>query len=215
MENERSLLKAALYVRTSTTKQEESMKIQEERLRSYCKAKKYDIYDIYKDEGLSGATIEIRKELQRMMNDVEKKKFDVMIVTHMDRFARSTKDLLGLIEKLNMYGVKFSTIDQPIDTTTPDGEMFITILGAIADFEKKLILTRLSIGRENAKEKGKNLHRKRKDVPLKKLEYYLKRGLSCSAISKLLDASTPVIINRATNDLGYEWENYKWIKRNE
>jgi len=150
-----------------------------------------------------------------MMKDVEKRKFDVIIVTHMDRFARSTKDLLVLIEKLNIYKVKFSTIDQPIDTTTPDGEMFITILGAIADFEKKLILTRLSIGRERAKEKGKNLHRKRKDISLKKLEYYLNRGLSCSAISKLLDASTPVIIDRATNELGYEWENYKWVKKND
>lgn len=215
MKNERRTLRAALYVRTSTLKQEESIKLQEQRLRYHCKSKLYEVYNVYKDEGLSGATMEIRDDLKRMMNDVEKKRFDVIIVTHLDRFARSTKDLLSLIERINIFGVKLATLDQPIDTTTPEGELFVTMLGAIAEFEKKLILTRLSIGRDNAKEKGKNIHRKRKDIPLKKLEEYLKKGLSANAISKILDVSTPVIIDRATNDLGYKWELYRWVKKDE
>ena len=205
--------KAGIYVRTSTLKQDDSLVIQEEKLRNYCKAKGYEVVGLYKDEGFSGATTEARKELERLMKDAERGEIDIVIVTDLDRFARSTKDLLDLVERLNIYGAKLAALNQPIDTSTMEGELFITILGAIAEFEKKLILRRLSVGRERAKKEGKNIHKRKIDIPLKKIEEYLKKGLSCNAIAKIFNVSVPSIHDRVTKELGYVWVDYRWIKK--
>ena len=95
-------MRAALYIRVSTEEQAEhgySLDAQKKRLIEYCNQKNYEIYKLYADEGISGASIEKRVSLIEMIKDAEQKKFDVVVVYKTDRLGRSTIDLLTIQKK--------------------------------------------------------------------------------------------------------------------
>jgi DNA invertase Pin-like site-specific DNA recombinase len=80
---------------------------------------------------------------------------DVLIVTRLDRLARSTRDLLNIIDAVAKAGATFKSIhDIWADTTTPHGKLMLTILGGLAEFERSLILARTADGVKRAKERG-------------------------------------------------------------
>lgn len=93
-----------------------------------------------------------RPELQRMMNFV--REGDTVIVESISRFARNTKDLLDLVEKLTEKNVEFVSKKEAIDTTTPTGKFMLTIFGAVAELEREYILQRQKEGIAIAKENG-------------------------------------------------------------
>jgi DNA invertase Pin-like site-specific DNA recombinase len=80
---------------------------------------------------------------------------DVLVVTRLDRLARSTRDLLNVLDAVGKAGAGFRSLaDAWADTTTPHGKLMITILGGLAEFERSLILARTSEGRVRAKARG-------------------------------------------------------------
>ena len=80
---------------------------------------------------------------------------DTLIVTRLDRLARSTRDLLNILDTISKAGATFKSLaDSWADTTTPHGKLLITMLGGIAEFERSLILARTSDGRSRAKARG-------------------------------------------------------------
>ncbi|MGP0060454.1 MAG: recombinase family protein [Beijerinckiaceae bacterium] len=86
---------------------------------------------------------------------------DVLIVTRLDRLARSTRDLLNIIEVLKEQGAAFRSLgDQWADTTTPQGRLMLTVLGGLAEFERDLLRARTSEGRAHAKARGQHLGRR-------------------------------------------------------
>ena len=88
---------------------------------------------------------------------------DVLIVTRLDRLARSTRDLLNTLASVNEAGAGFRSLrDGWADTTTAHGRLMLTVLGGLAEFERELIMTRTSEGRERAKLRGVHLGRKPK-----------------------------------------------------
>jgi DNA invertase Pin-like site-specific DNA recombinase len=88
---------------------------------------------------------------------------DVLVVTRLDRLARSTRDLLNTLAAVNDAGAGFKSLrDTWADTTTPHGRLMLTILAGLAEFERALILSRTSEGRERAKARGVKLGRKPK-----------------------------------------------------
>ena len=93
-----------------------------------------------------------RPELQKMMNFV--REGDTVIVEFISRFARNTKDLLDLVEKLIEKNVEFVSKKEAIDTTTPTGKFMLTIFGAVAELEREYILQRQREGIAIAKENG-------------------------------------------------------------
>lgn len=93
-----------------------------------------------------------RPELQKMMNFV--REGDTVIVESISRFARNTKDLLDLVEKLTEKNVEFVSKKEAIDTTTPTGKFMLTIFGAVAELEREYILQRQREGIAIAKENG-------------------------------------------------------------
>ena len=93
-----------------------------------------------------------RPELQKMMSFV--REGDVVIVESISRFARNTKDLLELVEKLTEKNVEFVSKKEAIDTTTPTGKFMLTIFGAVAELEREYILQRQREGIAIAKENG-------------------------------------------------------------
>jgi DNA invertase Pin-like site-specific DNA recombinase len=88
---------------------------------------------------------------------------DTLIVTKLDRLARSTRDLLNTLDAIGKAGATFRSLgDSWADTTTPHGRLMLTVLGGLAEFERHLILARTSEGRQRAQARGVQFGRKRK-----------------------------------------------------
>ena len=103
-------------------------------------------------EKQSGAKTD-RAELAKLLKRLEAG--DVLMVTRLDRLARSTRDLLNILDTISKAGAAFKSLaDAWADTTTPHGKLLITMLGGIAEFERSLILARTSDGRNRAKARG-------------------------------------------------------------
>ncbi len=103
-------------------------------------------------EKISGARSD-RKQLARLVVGLDKG--DVLVVTRLDRLARSTRDLLNLLDTVAIKGADFKSLrDAWADTTTPHGRLMLTVLGGLAEFERELIRTRTGEGRQRAKARG-------------------------------------------------------------
>ncbi|MGE6611908.1 recombinase family protein [Peribacillus sp. NPDC076916] len=148
------MTKAALYIRVSTREQVEnySIEVQKERLEAFCKAKGWDIYNIYIDGGYSGSTLD-RPDLQRMIKDL--KNIDVVLVYKLDRLSRSQKNTLELIEEHFLKNkVDFVSITETLDTSTPFGKAMIGILSVFAQLERETIAERMRMGHIKRAENG-------------------------------------------------------------
>jgi DNA invertase Pin-like site-specific DNA recombinase len=111
-------------------------------------------------EKVSGARSD-RAELAKVMKRLARD--DLLIVTRLDRLARSTRDLLNILHQLAEKGAKFKSLHDPwCDTSTPQGELMVTILAGFATFERHLIKARTEDGRKRAKDKGVKFGRPRK-----------------------------------------------------
>ena len=149
-------MKAAIYLRVSTT--EQTTHNQELELKSYCEKEQFDIYEIYKDEGISGSKTS-RPALDKMLKDMREKKFDVVVVWKFDRLGRSTKHLLQVLEEMKNKDVRLIATSQNIDTNSPMGKLFFTILAGFAEMERELIRERILLGLQRRRTQGKPLGR--------------------------------------------------------
>ena len=123
-------------------------------------------------EKISGA-ITNRPQLKRVM---QLQKDDVLLVTRLDRLARSTRDLLNTLGTIAERGAGFRSLrDSWADTTTPHGRLMLTVLAGLAEFERELIRTRTSEGRERAKARGVRMGRKPKLTPHQRREALARR----------------------------------------
>src|SRR5437773_8400922 len=95
------------------------------------------------------------------MADAHKRRFDVVCVLRFDRFARSVSHLLRALETFKALGIDFVSFSEQMDTSTPAGKMVFTVLGAVAELERSLIVERVKAGLRNAKAKGRGLGRPR------------------------------------------------------
>jgi DNA invertase Pin-like site-specific DNA recombinase len=124
-------------------------------------------------EKVSGARAD-RTELMKLLAMIDAG--DVLIVSRLDRLARSTRDLLNIIDALDKRGATFRSLgDQWADTTTPHGRLILTVLGGLAEFERELIRARTSEGRARAVANGVKLGRKPKLTPHQKREAIKRR----------------------------------------
>jgi len=184
-------MKAAIYARVSTTNgQDPTMQTRE--LKEYCERRGWKITGEYVDTGISGAR-EKRPELDRLMADAHRRRFDAVVVWKFDRFARSVSHLLRALETFKALGIEFVSLSEQMDTSTPTGKMVFTVLGAVAELERSLIAERVRAGLRNARAKGKKLGRPRRRVDAAKVERLRASGHSLNAISKLLKVSRGTI----------------------
>ena len=154
--------RVVLYSRVSTNNGQDP-EVQSREIREYCQRREWKLMDEYVDAGISGAK-ERRPELDRLVADAYRRKFDVVIVWRFDRFARSVSHLLRALETFRALGIEFVSLSEQVDTTTPTGKMIFTVLGAVAELERSLIAERVRAGLRNARAKGKRLGRPSKRV---------------------------------------------------
>lgn len=125
-------------------------------------------------EKISGARSD-RAELTKLLNKLASG--DVLMVTRLDRLARSTRDLLNILDKVAKAGAGFRSLaDTWADTTTPHGRLMLTILGGLAEFERELIRARTGEGRARAKARGVHMGRPSKLTPHQRQEAIARRN---------------------------------------
>lgn len=147
-----------IYLRTSTDKQENGLDSQRRALVDYCQLYGIKEYLIYEDEGISGSK-HTRPGLSRLLNDVRGKKIDKVLVYSFSRFARSTRHLLDSLDEFHKLNVDFISITEKIDTTSAIGKALFTIISAISQLERELIIERVKTGLDGAKQRGIKLGR--------------------------------------------------------
>ncbi len=144
-------------------------------------------YEIFTDEGISGAK-ESRPALNRLMSMVEEDKIEQVVVFSFSRFARSTTHLLKALQRFREKSVRFHSITEAMDTNSPMGVALLTILGALAQLERELIIERVKAGLRNARAKGKLIGRVRKRNSAL-IESLLEAGLSYREIARIAKCS--------------------------
>src|SRR5208283_3854669 len=169
--------RVAIYGRVSTTNHGQDVNVQTRELGQFATARGWHLVDSYLDVGISGSK-DRRPELDRLMADAHRRRFDVVLVYRYDRFARSLRHLVNALEEFRALGIEFVSIHEGVDTTTPNGRLIFGIFASIAEFERELIRDRVKSGLRNAIRQGKTLGRPRKVVDVAKLASLRASGLS-------------------------------------
>ena len=179
------------YVRVSTVEQTEERQIVE--LREKAGVEKFFV------DKVSAKTAK-RPKFEEMMNFL--REGDELIVSEFSRLARSTKDLLQIVETLTAKEVKVMSLKEQLDSSTPQGRFMLTIFGAIAEFERELLLQRqregIQLARAAGKYKGRHEKKRPKDFDFYKQAYY-ERTMTATAIAKHYKVSRPTV--------------YKWLRQ--
>ncbi len=148
--------RASLYLRVSTSDQKPDLQF--DGLRAYAERAGLEIVNKYLDVAVSGRK-QGRPQLDALLQAARCHEFDCVLVWKFDRFARSTKHLLTALEEFNYLNIRFVSIQDQIDTTSPMGKAMFTLIAAMAELESSLISERVTAGMRAAKALGKHLGR--------------------------------------------------------
>jgi DNA invertase Pin-like site-specific DNA recombinase len=141
--------RVALYLRVSTDKQ--TVQNQRDALAKVAEARGWEIVAEYNDAGISGAKgRDQRPGLDQMLKDASRRQFDILATWAIDRLGRSLSDLLATMQHLGACGVGLYIDQQNIDTTTPAGKLMFAMVGAFAEFERSMIVSRVNAGLRRA-----------------------------------------------------------------
>ncbi len=178
--------RVAIYARVSTTDQTCDNQLRD--LRDYCRARGWSDVREFIDTGISG-TKERRPALDKMMAEVNARRVDVVVVAAFDRLGRSVRHLVEALELFRHLNVEFISLREQIDTGSALGQAVFTIIAAIAQLERSLIVERVKSGLRRARAEGKRLGRPRLQVSEHQLRIVVNQKLPVRAASKLLGVS--------------------------
>jgi DNA invertase Pin-like site-specific DNA recombinase len=139
----------------------------------------------FKDLGESGLKND-RPKFTAMLARLRENCFDGVAVTKLDRLGRSTVDLLVTIAELDKLGKSFVSLGDALDTSSPQGKLTLTILAALAEYERSLIVERLKSGRDRAEKRGVCCNRPRKQVDMSQASYYMSKGVGLTKTARVL-----------------------------
>lgn len=192
-----------LYARCSTEKQDLIAQKQQllDYMEFYKKKNSHEEYltKEYFDEGYSGANKK-RPQLQLLLQDVKAKRVNVVVVTKLDRLARTLTDLKYLVDEFKKYGAELIVTLDNIDTSTPQGQLFFHLYGAFIEFERSVIIQRMQSGREYAEKygsrSGKPCHRPKLEIDVKQLQQYRDQGVSLNKMQQIFGVSRQTLKKR-------------------
>jgi DNA invertase Pin-like site-specific DNA recombinase len=173
--------KAAIYVRVSSPDQHVESQLYD--LRELAAQRGYEVVEEYADKGISGTKAR-RPGLDAMMADAHRKKFSVVLVAAFDRIARSTRNFLQIIDELDSWGIEFISRREGVATGDAMGRLFVTIISAIAELERSLVVERVKSGMRLAKLQGRQIGRARLDVDREQVVRDRRNGLSLTATAR-------------------------------
>ena len=173
--------RAALYLRVSTLDQ-------------HPETQRYDLVQLAEQRGFQvvaeyvdriSGTRARRPALDRMLSDAHRRHFDVLLVWAFDRLARSVRHFLQLLDELDHLGIEFVSFRENVDSSGPLGRAMVTILGAVAELERNLIIERVRSGMRRAKLEGQHIGRPKLVVNREAVVQDRQRGFSIRQIAKL------------------------------
>jgi len=184
-------MRVAVYARVSLSNGHQDPELQLRELREHCACRGWEVAGEYVDR-MSGAK-DKRPQLDRLTADAHLRRFDVVIVWRFDRFARSVSHLLRALETFRALGIEFVSLSEQVDTLTPMGKMVFTVLAAVAELERSIIVERVRAGLRNARAKGTRLGRPRVSSPAK-IRQLRNEGLSLRQIANRCRVSKTTVI---------------------
>lgn len=183
-----TVTRIAVYARVSTLNGQ-NPELQLAEIREHAARRGWEIAGEYVDLGVSGAK-ESRPQLNRMIQDAHRRRFEAVVCWKLDRLGRSLKHLVLTIEDLAAYGVSFVSLRDNLDLSTPSGRLMMHVLAAMAEFERELIRERVSAGIQAARRRGARLGRPRSGVSPEKVRALRNEGIPWRAIAKRLNVGT-------------------------
>jgi len=150
---------------------------------------------VFKDKGISG-TQRDRPQLKKALAALNDG--DVLVVWKLDRLGRSLGHLIDLVSELKGRGVGFASVSEKIDTTSPGGKLFFHMMGALAEFERDLIVERTKAGMQAARKRGQHVGRPRKLDPrqLDHAKELIDQGKSRNEVARLLKVDPATLYRR-------------------
>src|ERR1700758_3774538 len=173
--------KAAIYVRVSTPDQHVESQLYD--LRELAAQRGFEVVRKYADKGVSGLKAR-RPGLDALMADARRKKFSVVLVAAFDRIARSTKNFLQIVDELDSLGIEFVSRREGVATGDAMGRLFVTIISAIAELERSLVVERVKSGMRRARLEGRQIGRSRLDVNREHVIQDRRSGLSLTQVAE-------------------------------
>jgi len=173
--------KAAIYVRVSTPDQHVESQLYD--LRELAAQRGFEIVHEYEDRGVSGKKAR-RPGLDLLMADARRKKFSVVLVAAFDRLARSTKHFLLLVEELDCLSIELVSKREGLASGDAMGRLFMTIISAIAELERSLVIERVRSGMRRARLEGRQIGRARLDVDREQVVIDRRSGMSLTQVAR-------------------------------
>lgn len=175
------------YCRVSTSLQGNGLEAQVRQVQDYCRLNGIEGVEIFTDENQSGAKAS-RPGLDKMMGVVKNGEVSSVIVPSFSRLARSTTHLLTALDTFQKSNCSFISLSERLDTSTAAGKMAFTVLAAVSQLERELIIERVRVGLHNARMKGKHIGRK-KTRPSELIRALLKSGMTYRQAAKVSGTS--------------------------
>jgi DNA invertase Pin-like site-specific DNA recombinase len=172
---------AAIYVRVSTPDQRVESQLYD--LRELAAQRGFEVVHEYEDRGVCGKKAR-RPGLDALMADARRKKFAVVLVAAFDRIARSTRNFLQIVDELDSLGIEFVSRREGVATGDAMGRLFVTIISAIAELERSLVVERVKSGMRRARMEGRQIGRSRLDVNREQVVLDRRSGMSLTQVAK-------------------------------
>jgi len=195
-------LRAALYVRVSS-RDRQTVENQLAPLREEAERRGWDVVGVYRDQ--VPGSCRTRPGLDELLEQVRLRKVDLVAVWRFDRWARSTSHLIESLDALRRADVDFVSLTESVDTTTPLGRFFFTLLAAVGELERNILAERVCAGIARAKAQGVRIGRPPAHVDVDTARLLLAQGKSLRHVSKTLNVSRRVLARRlkaGTNESG-------------
>lgn len=187
-------LNAYGYVRVSTRSQ--TLDSQTDAIKKYCAIREINLVKIFEDTA-SGKDTD-RKGFQAMKSALDKnpQQIGIIVSTKFDRIARSLRDLLSFVDWCDKSEIAFCAIDNNVDTSLKEGRLFLYLMGALAEFERELILERTETGRKRYLANGGKLGKPKLKIPTDEIKRLKAEGVPISKIAERFNVCRDTIYGR-------------------
>ncbi len=161
-------------------------------LREFADRRELEVIAEFVDHGASGAR-ERRPALNELMDAARKRQFDIVLVYRFDRWARSLRHLVTSLDEFDALGIDFVSYSESLDTSTPMGRAMFSIIGALAELERRIVAERSVEGQRRARARGKHVGRPRREVDERRILQLRDEGQSLREIARATGVSRTVV----------------------